>query len=135
MVEHRMEIKRLGNFYQIDDAYNSNPVGAKSALNVLASVDGYKIVVTPGMVELGSKEEELNKEFGKQISEVADFVILVGSKKTKPIYDGLIEKGYDNKKIKIINDVRESYSFINGLNKNKEIYALYENDLPDTYNE
>ena len=135
MVEHRLEIKKLGKFYQIDDAYNSNPVGAKSALDVLNSVDGYKMVVTPGMIELGPKEYELNKEFGKQISKVADFVILVGEKRTKPIYHGLIENGYDKEKIKIINDVRESYVFINNLNKKKDIYALYENDLPDTYNE
>ena len=59
-IEHRLEIKKLGNFYQIDDAYNSNPVGAKSALDVLSMMDGDKVVVTPGMVELGDKEEELN---------------------------------------------------------------------------
>ena len=134
-IEHRLEIKKLGNFYQIDDAYNSNPVGAKGALDVLNSMDGYKVVVTPGMIELGDKEYELNKEFGKQISEVADLVILIGKKQTKPILDGLNESNYSNDKIKILNDVRESYSLINNLNKKKDVYALYENDLPDTYNE
>ena len=133
-VEHRLQIKKLGNFYQIDDAYNSNPIGAKSALEVLNSTDGYKVVVTPGMIELGNKEYELNKEFGRQIAEVADFVILVGEKQTKPILDGLQEKKFDKAKIKVLNDVRESYTFINGLEK-ENVYALYENDLPDTYNE
>ena len=134
-IEHRLELKRLGNFYQIDDAYNSNPVGAKSALDVLDSMDGYKIVVTPGMVELGEKEAELNKEFGRQISEVADLVILIGEKQTKPILEGLEEAGLSKDKIKVLKDVRESYKLINNLKEKKDIYALYENDLPDTYNE
>lgn len=134
-VEHRLEIKRLGNFYQIDDAYNSNPVGAKSALDVLDMMDGTKVVVTPGMIELGEKEDELNKEFGRQIAKVADFVILVGQKKTKPIKDGLLEKKYNEDKIFVTNDVREAYTLINKLKAKKEIYALFENDLPDTYTE
>lgn len=134
-IEHRLELKRLGNFYQIDDAYNSNPVGAKSALDVLNTMDGFKVIVTPGMIELGKKEYELNKEFGKQISEVADLTILIGKKQTKPILDGLKEAGYPEEKIMILNDVRESFTIINNLNKKKDVYALYENDLPDTYNE
>ena len=134
-IEHRLELKRLGNFYQIDDAYNSNPVGAKSALDVLNTMDGFKVIVTPGMIELGKKEYELNKEFGKQISEVADLTILIGKKQTKPILDGLKEAGYPEEKLMVLNDVRESFTIINNLNKKKDVYALYENDLPDTYNE
>jgi UDP-N-acetylmuramoyl-tripeptide--D-alanyl-D-alanine ligase len=133
-VEHRLEVKKLGKFYQIDDAYNSNPIGAKSALEVLNSVDGYKIVVTPGMIELGNKEYELNREFGKQIADVADYVILIGEKQTKPILEGLTKEKFDKDKIKVLNDVRESYKLIATIDK-KNIYALYENDLPDTYNE
>ena len=134
-VEHRLEIKRLGNFYQIDDAYNSNPVGAKSALDVLDMMDGTKVVVTPGMVELGEKEDELNKEFGRQIAAVADFVILVGKKKTEPIREGLVEKKFKEDHIFVTNDVREAYTLINKLKAKKDLYALFENDLPDTYTE
>jgi UDP-N-acetylmuramoyl-tripeptide--D-alanyl-D-alanine ligase len=134
-VEHRLEIKKLGSFYMIDDAYNSNPVGAKSAVDVLNMMPGVKVVVTPGMIELGDKEEELNKEFGKQIAEVADYVVLVGEKQTKPIMEGLKEKKYNEDNILVINDVRKAYDFITGLANTKEVYALFENDLPDTYNE
>ena len=133
-VEHRLSIRKFNRFYQIDDAYNSNPVGAKGALDVLNLVDGYKVVVTPGMIELGDKEYELNKIFGTQIAEVADLVILIGEKQTKPIYEGLIESGYPKGNIKVLTDVRESYNLINSLSEDN-IYALYENDLPDTYNE
>lgn len=134
-IEHRLEIKKLGNFYQIDDAYNSNPVGAKSALDVLEMMDGKKVVVTPGMVELGKKEKELNKEFGRQIAKVADVVILVGEKRTIPIKEGLIEKKFKDKNIYIFNDVRDAYTLINKLKGKEELFALFENDLPDTYTE
>ena len=134
-VEHRLELKKLGNFYMIDDAYNSNPVGAKSALDVLDMMPGLKVVVTPGMIELGEKEDEYNRIFGQQIKEVADYVILIGEKKTIPIKEGLLEKGFDKEKIIVFNDVREAYPFIEQLSLKKETYALFENDLPDTYNE
>jgi len=134
-VEHRLELKKLGNFYQIDDAYNSNPVGAKSALEVLDMMDGDRIVVTPGMVELGEQEEKLNKKFGEQIADVANKVILIGEKRTKPIYEGLIKAGFKKEDIYISNDVREAYTILNKLKGNKDMYALFENDLPDTYTE
>lgn len=134
-IEHRLELKKIGNMYQIDDAYNSNPVGAKVALEVLGIMPGDKVVVTPGMVELGSEEEKYNKDFGEQISAVADYVILVGEKQTKPIYDGLMAKKYDKDRIIITNDVRQTYILVSKLKGSKDIYALYENDLPDTYNE
>lgn len=134
-VEHRLELKRLGNFYQIDDAYNSNPVGAKNALDVLNMMPGIKVVVTPGMIELGAKEEEYNKTFGEQIASVADYVVLIGKNRTKPIYEGLKNKNYDMDKVIIYNDVRDAYPFIQALREDREVYALFENDLPDTYNE
>ena len=135
-VEHRLELKKLGNFYMIDDAYNSNPVGAKSAVDVLDMMPGTKVVVTPGMIELGDKEDEYNKEFGKQIAKSkADYVVLIGEKKTKPIKEGLLEEKFDKDKIIVFNDVREAYPFIGTLSTKDEVYALFENDLPDTYNE
>ena len=134
-VEHRLELKPLGNFYMIDDAYNSNPVGAKSALDVLSMMPGKKIVVTPGMIELGKDEDKLNKIFGEQISEVADYVVLIGEKKTKPIKEGLLKNKFDKDKIVVFNDVREAYPFIESVRGKDDVYALFENDLPDTYNE
>ena len=136
-IEHRLEIKKLGNFNMIDDAYNSNPTGAENACKVLGMMPGIKIVVTPGMIELGPKEDEYNKTFGTQIADVADYVILIGDKKTKPIKEGLLEKKFDKDKIIVFNDVREAYPFIGNIanNNKEEVYALFENDLPDTYNE
>lgn len=136
-VEHRLELKRLGNFYQIDDAYNSNPIGAENACKILGMMPGYKVVVTPGMVELGTKEDKYNKKFGEQIAKVADIVILIGKKKTQPIKEGLLTSGFNKEQIIVFNDVRDAYPYINNLaiSVKQDVYALFENDLPDTYNE
>lgn len=133
-IEHRLELKKYLDINIIDDAYNSNPVGSKMALDVLNLMPGKKIVVTPGMIELASEEYELNKKFGEYISEVADEVILVGESQTKAIRDGLKEKKYNDKKIHIINDVKEAFKLMQQL-KEKETYVLLENDLPDIFNE
>ncbi|MBQ3021018.1 MAG: UDP-N-acetylmuramoyl-tripeptide--D-alanyl-D-alanine ligase [Bacilli bacterium] len=135
-IAHRLELKNMGDYTIIDDAYNSNPVGSKMALDVLNLMDGLKIVVTPGMIELGSKQYELNKKFGQYISNVADYVILVGESQTKPILDGLKENKYNKENISIINDVKEAFIIIDKLKKaNKHTYILLENDLPDIFNE
>jgi len=136
-IEHRLELKKLGHINIIDDAYNSNPVGSKMAVEVLGYMDGVKIIVTPGMIELGKEQYNLNYKFGEYISEVCDYVILVGEKQTKPIYDALIEKKYNKKKIFILNDVREAFPLMNKLSniEDKSTYVLLENDLPDLFNE
>ena len=89
------------------------------------------------MIELGKKEDEYNRIFGEQIAEVADYVVLIGEQKTKPIKEGLLTKGFDKDKIVVYNDVRDAYPFIGNIanNNKEEVYALFENDLPDTYNE
>ena len=133
-VEHRLELKKYLDINIIDDAYNSNPVGAKMAIDVLNMMPGKKIVVTPGMIELKDKEYELNLEFGKQIASVADEVILVGKEQTKPIYEGLLLEHFKGNNIHIINDVKEAFQLMQKL-KGKETYVLLENDLPDIFNE
>lgn len=133
-IEHRLELKKYADINIIDDAYNSNPVGSKMALDVLKMMPGKKIVVTPGMIELADKEEELNEKFGEYIADVADEVILVGEKQTKPIYNGLIKKKYNKNKIHILNDVKEAFPLMLKLKEN-DTYVLLENDLPDIFNE
>lgn len=133
-VEHRLEFKKIMDINIIDDAYNSNPVGSKMALEVLDLMPGKKIIVTPGMIELGNKEYELNMKFGEQIASVCDEVILVGETQTKPIYDGLMNKKYKEKNIHIINDVKIAFQLMQEL-KGKDTYVLLENDLPDIFNE
>ena len=64
-VEHRLQLLSYGNgITVIDDAFNSNPSGAEAALEALGQFEGRRIVVTPGMVELGREQDRFNEEFG-----------------------------------------------------------------------
>ncbi len=133
-IEHRLELKKVGNLNIIDDAYNSNPVGASMALDVLGMMPGKKIIVTPGMIELGEKQYEENKLFGQKIASKADYVILIGKEQTKPILDGLEEEHFNPDKILVLNDVKSAFPVIQRMQE-EETYVLLENDLPDLFNE
>ena len=133
-IEHRLELKKYGNINIIDDAYNSNPVGSSMAVDVLNLMEGKKIIVTPGMIELGSEEYSANMEFGRHIAKVCDEVILIGEQQTKPILDGLHKEKYNNKKIHILNDVKDAFPLMRKLSDGNT-YVLLENDLPDIFNE
>jgi UDP-N-acetylmuramoyl-tripeptide--D-alanyl-D-alanine ligase len=133
-VPHRLQMLKRNGLTIIDDAYNSNPSGAKAALDTLGMFDGVKILMTPGMIELGSKQYECNKSFGKQAAEVCDYVILVGEEQTKPIYEGLIEAGFHKERIHIIAALSEGFNFVDHIKaKDQEKILLLENDLPDNF--
>jgi len=135
-VPHRLNIINPGTgILIIDDAFNSNPIGARAALEVLSQFkEGKKIIVTPGMVELGAMEEEANREFGTNIGKVCDYVILVGPKRTRPIYEGLMEVNFSEKNIFVVNNLDEATACIQKIARPKDV-ILFENDLPDNYNE
>ncbi|WP_034475725.1 UDP-N-acetylmuramoyl-tripeptide--D-alanyl-D-alanine ligase [Butyrivibrio proteoclasticus] len=133
-VPHRLELIKHGPVSILDDAYNSNPNGAKVALETLDLFeDQVKILVTPGMVELGEKEDEYNKEFGKQAAAVCDYIILVGEKNSASIKAGAIEGGFDPERIFIKNTLNEATALMYEIDAGREKVILLENDLPDNY--
>ena len=135
-VEHRLELKHRDGFVVIDDAFNSNPVGAANAVEVLSSFQqGRKFIITPGMIELGEKEADKNEEFGRQIGESnTDVAILVGEERTKPILKGIqsTKKGKE-KEVRVVNSLFEANDLLKSEGQKGDV-VLYENDLPDTYN-
>lgn len=133
-IEHRLELKKIGMINIIDDAYNSNPVGSKMALDILKLMDGKKIIVTPGMIELGDKQYELNYKFGEYISKSVDAAILIGKNQTKPIYDALKKNKFIDNNLYVLNDVRDAFKLLNKI-ADSNTYVLLENDLPDLFNE
>ena len=135
-VEHRLNIINPGTgVIIIDDAFNSNPIGTKAALDVLSQFkEGKKIIVTPGMIELGEMEVPANREFGVNIGKVCDYVILVGKKRTEPIYEGLMETNFNKENIFVVNNLEEATAQIGKIAKAKDV-VLFENDLPDNYSE
>jgi UDP-N-acetylmuramoyl-tripeptide--D-alanyl-D-alanine ligase len=119
----------------IDDAYNSNPAGAAAALEVLGGHPARRrILVTPGMVELGDEEDALNERFGRQAAEVCDQVILVGPERTKPIGRGLRAAGFDDDAITVVRDIGGATQVLARLTRAGDV-ILFENDLPDMYAE
>ncbi len=132
-VEHRMQLREHGLVTIIDDAYNSNPVGSKAAVETLKLFDGIRILITPGMVELGDKEEEYNYKFGNYAADCCDHILLVGKKRTKPIYDGVVSKGFDEEKLKVFDKLEEALAYAYEIKGQGHKYILLENDLPDNY--
>jgi len=134
-IPHRLELKSQGDYMILDDAFNSNPTGAKFALDVLSQFDtGQKIIMTPGMIELGNMDKEIHQEFGKQISQVCDEVLLIGENKTIDIKKGLQDSGFDMSKVYVFRSVYEGFAHIHKSIRKGDI-LLIENDLPDNFNE
>ena len=132
-VPHRMEMKNHGDVTIIDDAFNSNPIGSKAAVETLAMMDGMRILITPGMVELGEDEAEYNRKFGTYAADCCDRIFLVGRKHTEPIKDGILSKGFPEKNIEVFDNVQDAIARAYAVKTEQHKYILLENDLPDNY--
>jgi UDP-N-acetylmuramoyl-tripeptide--D-alanyl-D-alanine ligase len=135
-VAHRLQlIQGAGGVTVIDDAYNANPEGVQTALEVLAQFnDGKRVLVTPGMVELGPIEEQENYEMGRRAAASCDVAILVGRRRTQPIARGLREAGFPESQVYIVGSLNEATEKMKTLVAPGAV-VLFANDLPDTYNE
>ena len=134
-IEHRLSIKRTaGGITIIDDAYNSNPAGAKMALEVLRdfNTEGRKIVVTPGFVEMGDSQYRNNKELGVNIATAADIAIVVNRVNREAIVAGLTEAGFDAMNIVQTDSFAEASAYLATTMRAGDV-ILYENDLPDSF--
>jgi UDP-N-acetylmuramoyl-tripeptide--D-alanyl-D-alanine ligase len=132
-VPHRLQLINRGDIIIIDDAYNSNGIGAEAALEALSGFDGFKILVTPGMVELGGEQERLNRHFGKMAAAVCDFVVLVGPRVTGSVLAGLKDAAYPEGKIFVAEDAASAFLKVNAIGTGGQKIVLIENDLPDNY--
>jgi len=133
-VNHRLELMSHGDLTIIDDSYNSNPISSKSALDTLSEFEGTKIIVTPGLIELGENEQKYNFELGNYMAKICDYIFLVESKTCKSILDGIISDQFNSEKVFIVSSPQEAIRQISSLPINGKITVLLENDLPDNYN-
>jgi UDP-N-acetylmuramoyl-tripeptide--D-alanyl-D-alanine ligase len=134
---HRLApiLNRQAGIVVIDDAYNSNPVGAAAALEVLASHEAERrLLVTPGMVELGDREDEENERFGAQAAAVCDLVVLVGERRSRPIRAGLTAASFPDDRIHVVANASEAEALLAKTTRRGDV-VLFENDLPDLYSE
>ena len=132
-VEHRLQLKKQGNRIILDDAYNSNKSGFEAALDTLAMFKELRILMTPGMVELGEKQYDENKEVGIYAADKCDYAVLIGKEQTKPIQDGLLEAGFAQNRMIVVDTLQEAFQMVNAIPDEKQKVVLIENDLPDNY--
>ena len=131
---HRLEVLDKGNGVTIiDDAFNSNPAGARAALTVLSKFEGLRIVATPGMIELGEREYQLNKELGEAAADCCDIAILVGERQAPPIKEGLLAKKFPENRIIVAKDLNEAMNTAYSIQPGRKRVILLENDLPDNF--
>ena len=132
-VPHRLQLLRQGKRIILDDSYNSNKSGFKAALDTLAMFRELRILMTPGMVELGEKQYDENKEVGVYAADKCDYAVLVGKEQTRPIQDGLREAGFAQNRMILVDTLQEAFQMVNAIPDEKQKVVLIENDLPDNY--
>lgn len=131
-IPHRLELSKTPNNIILDDSYNASVEGSSVALEVLSSFKNRKIVITPGLVELGDKEKEENINFGKKIAKVADIVVIVNKINFEAINQGLSLENFNEENIYQA-DTLENAKLLMKDFLQKDDVILFENDLPDNY--
>ncbi len=132
-VEHRLQLRKQGNWIVLDDAYNSNKSGFMAALDTLAMFKELRILMTPGMVELGEKQYDENKEAGMYAADKCDYAVLIGKEQTQPIQEGLTEAGFAHNRMIVVDTLQEAFQMVNAIPNERQKVVLIENDLPDNY--
>lgn len=132
-VSHRLELKPFINGARLlDDAYNANPEGSIKAVEVLSQFNAKKkIIVTPGLVELGEQEYECNYNLGVAAAQSCDIIILVGENRAIPLADGVKSTNFAGQLI-IVPHFKDAMEQLKTLT-DKDSVVLFENDLPDNY--
>ena len=132
-IAHRLELKHQADgSILIDDAYNSNPQGFKSGLDLLKTLkkDGRAILVTPGMVELGAAHDEEHRAIGQHAAGICDVVLAVNPARIPSFILGYKSSG--GKEIIEVQTFAQAEDWIIRNRKSGDIILL-ENDLPDLY--
>jgi UDP-N-acetylmuramoyl-tripeptide--D-alanyl-D-alanine ligase len=133
-ITHRLEVKpQPDGTIWIDDAFNSNPVGFSSALDLLPVLgrQGRKILVTPGMVELGEAHNDAHTEIGKKAGQICDIALIVQAQRIPTFVEGFRATGSDKKLIEV-NSFTEASAWLDKNRQSGDV-VLIENDLPDLY--
>ena len=133
-VEHRLQLMTsAGPLTVIDDSYNANPIGVHNGLEVLAAMSGtQKFLVTPGLVELGSVENEENRRYGEHAAKVCDHVIVMSAKTSASLCAGLRDGGMSEDRIHVVDTLDDATALLQRLSRPGDV-VLFANDLPDTY--
>ena len=132
-IDNRLQLKKAGSVIYLHDAYNSNPIGFAAALEVMASLPGQRrLMMTPGIIELGTKQYEENEHIGRLAAQVCDLAIIVGETNREAIVNGLLAGGLTQKQLLICPTRDNAFEQLKHLQRDGDI-ILIENDLSDLY--
>ena len=131
-IPHRLELIKTGKNLILDDAYNASVNGTIVALNVLSKMPGRKVVITPGIIELGTQASVENENFGKRIAKVADIVVIVNKLNFDAIKKGLDEEKFNEENLYQADSLDSAKILMKDFLR-EEDSVLFENDLPDNY--
>ena len=114
----------------IDDTYNSNPAGARAAVErLVAAVPGRTVVITPGMVELGPIQGAENRALAYFAASRVSDLIVVGRTNRRALLAGARQ---GTARVRVVEHRPEAVDWA-AANLGEGDGALYENDLPDHY--
>jgi len=117
----------------INDAYSANPKGVVSALKVLGMHEtGARLLITPGMIELGDLQDDENRKLGLLAAQHATDIILIGKSQTQPIVEAIRSTAFDQSRLRVVETLNESVDWYQHNLKAGDT-VLFLNDLPDTY--
>lgn len=134
-IRHRLEVTRSGGITLIDDAYNSNPEGFAAALgllDILVGPGGRRILVTPGMVELGTRHEEEHARLGALAAGHVDCALIVTPERIESFVAAFVAgKSEASTLLRFARQVEAEAWVRSNLGAGDAV--LYENNLPDLY--
>ncbi len=136
-IRHRLEvIEQAPGVTLIDDAYNSNPTGFAAALALLDQLGrhngGRRILITPGMVEMGAAHERSHRDLGEQAGAVVDVALIIQPTRIPTFMTGLQETAGSEAHILTRDTFAEAKAWLDEHLKTGDVILL-ENDLPDLY--
>lgn len=132
-VDNRLVLDRTASVSYLRDAYNSNPTGFEAALEVLKTLPArQRVVMTPGMIELGDQQFEQNRRLASIAAGVADLIIVVGSTNREPIVAGLSDAQFPAERYIVVDTRDEAFSVVQSRCGRDDL-VLIENDLGDLH--
>jgi UDP-N-acetylmuramoyl-tripeptide--D-alanyl-D-alanine ligase len=131
-VSNRLEVVEERGITWIRDAYNSNQVGFRAALEVAAALPAARrFLVTPGVIELGADQAEVNRALSREAAAVCDTTVIVAGTNRVAFAAGHKDAGRDSRLIPVAGRT-EAFRWLKETLQAGDLVIL-ENDLPDLY--
>lgn len=133
-IPHRLHVKPMNKGLIIDDAFNSNPLGFRSALDLLylLGTKKRKILITPGIVELGKAHDEVHKNIGIAAAQSCDIALVVHPQRIPTFIQGFNQEKRADQTLYEMETFAQAQEWINDNMQEGDV-ILIENDLPDVY--